>query len=364
MTPIPKAKKAGTMSGPTKNLSRSFPKPTSALFARTYNATPAGNWEGNIILNRTGGPKLLDQEDETRLAACRAILLKHRAARVPPGFDDKVLADWNGLAISALADASRVFDQSDWLTAAQRAFRRIIELLWTGEFLHHSWRDGRAKHHATADGYANLIAAALALYAATDERSYLDWANSSRRLSSGIIGAKSAAASISRQTRRSELLVRPFSAHDDATPNANGVMIGNLARLAHLTGKTDYATRAERIHRTFAAEARNNPFGYASFMAGLLDLLDPIQLVLAGTAEHNALERAATNMLGPDPITQTISETRNLPISHPAHSKSVASRHLTYLCRGNVCAAPAHNAEELLAAAELLQLHRGVHPAA
>ena len=64
-------------------------------------------------------------------------------------------------------------------------------------------------------------------------------------------------------------------------PTANGVMIANLARLAHLTGKTEYSERAEIIHRTFAAEVKNNPFGYASLMTGLLDLLDPIQLVLA-----------------------------------------------------------------------------------
>jgi uncharacterized protein YyaL (SSP411 family) len=142
-------------------------------------------------------------------------------------------------------------------------------------------------------------------------------------------------------------------------------MIANLARLAHLTGKTEYATRAENIHRTFAAEVKNNPFGYASVMSGLLDLLDPIQIVYAGAGDSAALRGKGTTLLGPDAIAQTILATDELPTSHPAYHKAVASRHTTaYLCRGTVCAAPARDGAELTAAAQLLQLDRGIHPAA
>lgn len=341
-----------------------LPEADFALFAQTYNATPFGNWEGHIILNRTGGPKHLEPETEARLAACRAILLQHRMTRIPPGFDDKVLADWNGLAIAAIADASRIFGRPDWLDAARRAFDRITALLWTGESLQHSWRDGRAKHHATADGYANLIAAALALHAAGADPKDLEWAE---KLAAALVAhhwSEERGGFYFASDQARELLLRPFSAHDDATPNANGVMIANLVRLAHLTGKGEYTTRAETIHRTFAAEVRNNPFGYASFMGGTLDLLDPIQLVLAGTGNAQSLLGSAVRLLGPDAITQTIAATAKLAPSHPAYTKPVASRYLTaYLCRGNVCAAPAHDAEELTAAAQLLQLDRGVHPA-
>ena len=147
-----------------------LPEADFALFAQTYNATPAGNWEGHIILNRTGGPKLLDPQSESRLAACRAILLEHRKTRIPPGFDDKVLADWNGLAISALGR------RLPRLRSARMARSRQTRLhahhrasMDRSTSLHHSWRNGMAKHHGTADAYANLIAAALALYAATDD---------------------------------------------------------------------------------------------------------------------------------------------------------------------------------------------------
>ncbi|MFO0994312.1 MAG: thioredoxin domain-containing protein [Hyphomicrobiales bacterium] len=341
-----------------------IPPADFTLFANTYNATPIGNWEGHIILNRTQGPKLLDPESESRLATSRAMLLEQRKTRIPPGFDDKVLADWNGLAIAALADASRVFERPDWLAAAERAFDRIVELLWTGDALHHSWRQGIAKHHATADAYANLIAGALALHAATTKPAYLHWAE---KLELALVTHHWSAdrgGFYFASDQAAELLVRPFSAHDDAMPNANGVMIGNLARLAHLTGKPEYADRAEIIHRTFAAEVRSNPFGYASFMAGLLDLIDPVQLVFSGSGDIAELQRVAISLLGPDTIAQAIADTAQLSPAHPAYGKSVASRNSTaYLCRGNVCAAPARNATELAAATQLLQLDRGVRTA-
>ena len=85
------------------------------LFAEIYDVTAAGNFEGHNILNRLGAIELRDADTEARLAAMRAKLLAHRAKRIRPGFDDKVLADWNGLVIAALANAAQAFDRPDWL---------------------------------------------------------------------------------------------------------------------------------------------------------------------------------------------------------------------------------------------------------
>ena len=82
------------------------------LFAEIYDVTAGGNFEGHNILNRLGAIELRDAETEARLAAMRAKLLARRARRVRPGFDDKVLADWNGLMIAALANAADAFDRA------------------------------------------------------------------------------------------------------------------------------------------------------------------------------------------------------------------------------------------------------------
>jgi uncharacterized protein YyaL (SSP411 family) len=344
-------------------LERLLPPSDLKLFCEAYDAQPEGNWEGHIILNRSKNPALLDSESEARLGTCRAILLAERRKRVPPGFDDKVLADWNGLVIAALADAGRVFGNAEWVAAAERAFARILKLLWTGQSLHHSWRNGSARHHATADGYANLIAAALALHAARNDRSYLDWAE---RLTAALTAHhwnEDRGGYYFASDQATELLVRPFSGHDDATPNANGIMLGNLARLAILTGKAHYRDRAEIIHRSFGGELRNNPFGYASFVTGVLALIDPIQLVTTGDAGNSGLSGIALARLGPDAISLHIHSQTSLPANHPAFAKAEANRGYTlYLCRGNVCGAPARTASELADAIALLGLDRTAIP--
>ena len=74
----------------------------AALFKQTYNVTAGGNWEGRTILNRSRNPALGDAATEVHLSDLRQKLLKVRDKRIWPGWDDKVLADWNGLMITAL----------------------------------------------------------------------------------------------------------------------------------------------------------------------------------------------------------------------------------------------------------------------
>ena len=143
------------------------------LFAEIYDVTAAGNFEGHNILNRLGAIALRDADTEARLASLRAKLLAHRATRVRPGFDDKVLADWNGLTIAALANAAQAFDREDWLAAAERGFAFVRERMTVAGRLLHAWRAGEAKAPATASDYANMIRAALALANATGKRDYI-----------------------------------------------------------------------------------------------------------------------------------------------------------------------------------------------
>ena len=99
----------------------------AALFKKIYDVTPDGNWEGQCILNRIDHPGALGEADESRLAVLRAKLLAARAARVRPGWDDKVLADWNGLMIAALARTAAAFGRDDWRDAAVAAFDFVRE---------------------------------------------------------------------------------------------------------------------------------------------------------------------------------------------------------------------------------------------
>ncbi len=131
-------------------------------FKAAYDVTRGGNWEDRTVLRRItprGTP-----EEEAGLAASRAKLFALREARSKPGRDDKVLADWNGLTIAALARASATFDQPAWLQTARAAFDFIMAKLRgpDGRLLH-AWREGHPGARALLDDYASMARAALAL---------------------------------------------------------------------------------------------------------------------------------------------------------------------------------------------------------
>ncbi|HEX4147930.1 MAG TPA: thioredoxin domain-containing protein, partial [Pirellulales bacterium] len=147
------------------------------VFARVYDVSPQGNFEGQNILNL---PRSLVQaagslgRDPRQLAAQlaedRAQLLAARSQRIKPGLDDKVLVSWNGLAIDALALAGAALEEPRYLDAALRAADFIIGRLRQpdGRLLH-TWRRGQGKLAAYLDDYACLASALVTLYEATFE---------------------------------------------------------------------------------------------------------------------------------------------------------------------------------------------------
>ena len=104
------------------------------------------------------------EADEALLKKQRDMLLAVRQKRVPPMRDDKVLADWNGLAIAALANAGAVFQKPGWSAAAIRAFDFVVRVLSDGDRLYHTWHNGKRGTQAFADDYAHMIRAAIAIW--------------------------------------------------------------------------------------------------------------------------------------------------------------------------------------------------------
>ena len=143
------------------------------VFADAYDVTDAGNWEGHTILNRLHNPAAgLRRRRDGAGADARQAAWRGATGRIRPGWDDKVLADWNGLMIAALAHAARVFDRPDWLDAAATAFRFVVERMETDGRLAHAYRAGQAKVQGTASDYANMIWGALGCYQATNDPAY------------------------------------------------------------------------------------------------------------------------------------------------------------------------------------------------
>ena len=130
--------------------------------------TRGGNWEGRTVLRRI--TQRGSAQEEAELAASRARLFALRDSRPKPGRDDKVLADWNGLTIAALARASAAFDEPGWLITARAAFDFVFAKLRGADGrLLHAWREGHPGARALIDDYASMARAGLALFETSGE---------------------------------------------------------------------------------------------------------------------------------------------------------------------------------------------------
>jgi hypothetical protein len=325
----------------------------AGLFKRFYDVTPEGNWEEKNILNRSKMPEGADEQTERELAACRALLLRAREHRVRPGWDDKVLADWNGLMIAAMANAGVVFERPEWIETARRSFDFIrAEMTGADGRLRHGWRAGRARHPANVDDYANLCRAALALHETTGDERFLsqarDWiAILDRHYWDDAGGGYFFAA---KDTEG--LIARAKTAADSAVPAGNGTLVEALTRLAILTGEEAYRHRAEAIVETFSGEVARNFFPLATLLNNIELLERPLQIVIVGERKEplfQSLLRTAYNISLPNRVVLTLPPGASLPIDHPASGKSlVDGKPAAYVCDGPVCSLPVTTPQALL----------------
>jgi hypothetical protein len=317
----------------------------AALFKRVYDVTAGGNWEGHTILNRLDHPALGDAADEAALAEARAALLAVRAGRVRPGLDDKILADWNGLVIAALAEAGLAFDRADWVALAARAFA-FVPARMTGSDgrLRHAWHSGVARHPASVDDYANFCRAALALYEATFDAAYLAQAREWVALLDRHHWDIAEGGYFFAADDTGDLIARVKTGADAAVPSGNGTLVGVLTRLALLTGEDSYRRRAETILAAFAGELGHNFFPLATLINNAELALQPVQIVLAGGADAAgvaALRRAVYRVSLPNRVVLAVAPGAALPTDHPAHGKgAVGGWAAAYVCEGPVCSLP------------------------
>jgi uncharacterized protein YyaL (SSP411 family) len=317
-------------------------------FAAAYDVTEAGNFEGRNILNRLHLPEPPDALEEERLEAMRRILFAARETRVRPGWDDKALADWNGLMIAGLTEAAVAFGEPGWLAVAQRAFTAVVRDLGRDESGHarlrHSFRAGQARHEGMLDDYANMARAALLLFEATGEGDYLAHAERwARALDAFFLDADGGGYFFTASDAEA-LIVRSKSAVDNATPAGNGVMVEVLARLALLTGDDAWRARAEEIVSAFAAAVAQQAPSHATLVCGFDFLLGAEQIVIVGDRDEPAVAamlRAAFGAPLPNRLVSTVRDSAALPVGHPAHGKSrIDGKAAAYVCRGRTCSPP------------------------
>jgi len=245
-----------------------------------YGITEEGNFEGSNILHLPLSLNEVAQQQDmsietllTKLDDIREVLRTVRSQRVPPLRDEKIIVAWNAMMISALAEVSRILNESEYLMSATRA----AEFLWDHQRKSDGslWRvnlHGRSSVTATQEDYAYFIDAIITLYDMTGERQWLDRAQELSGVMSSKFWDVKTGGFIMSENKQS-LFTMPKQSRDSAIPSGNSVAVHVLTRLSQRINDRRYENQAKRTVQTFAKTIHQYPSAYAYMLAGWDKLL-------------------------------------------------------------------------------------------
>ena len=331
------------------------------LALEAFAVEEGGNFEhGTSVLSRPFGlaqvARSLDRpEAELReaFARVRQRLWQVRENRVKPGRDEKVLASWNGLMLSAFARGAAIFEQPRYRATAERAANFLLGTMRKDGRLFATFKDGQAKLNGYLDDYAFVAQGLLDLYELTGEVARLQGAIELIEAAIEHFFDPAGAGFFFTSDDHEPLITRTKAVFDSALPSGNSVMVFNLLRAAALTGEERYRETAQRTLAAFVRLAERSPLGFANLLSALDYFLTPVQEVaIVGAPEDpltRELLRAVHNSFQPHKV---------LAFKHPDDRSAddvgllrgkqlQGGRPTAYVCRNFACESPTSDPEVL-----------------
>ncbi|MEA1967149.1 MAG: thioredoxin domain-containing protein, partial [Thermodesulfobacteriota bacterium] len=253
-----------------------------------YDVTESGNFEKRNILNvktsLKNSAKQLGVSEEVlfkTISTAKAKLYKERNKRAAPLRDEKILTAWNGLMISAFAQAGFLLNNQDYIDTAKKAASFILNNLYKTKRLLRSYKDGKARHKAYLNDYAFFIAALLDLFEADPDPIWIKTAIELDTTLSDFYEDMTEGGFFMTAKDHENLIVREKRGADGALPSGNAIAAMNLFRLAGFTGNDEYRKRGQRTIEAFAAIFESNPAILPQMMMALDFSLDkPKEIVI------------------------------------------------------------------------------------
>ncbi|MCO4748008.1 MAG: thioredoxin domain-containing protein, partial [Proteobacteria bacterium] len=319
-------------------------------FAEVYQVTARGDLDGRGIPHLAA---TLDAEVDAEMAPLRAKLLLARNERAQPLRDDKVLAGWNGLAISAFARAGRVFGEPRYVATAERTAQAVWERQWVDGQLRRVWTPDGAHHTGLLEDYAFLAAGTLELFEATGDRVWLERTlELDEVIASKFLDTSNGGYFVAPDDAET-LLAREKAGADGAIPSGASVHALTLMRLAELTTKDGYRDRAEALVRAQSSRLTRSPTGYGELVLALDWMLDdPLEIVLIGEGEGaDALRETLREHYLPSAVfvDVTEAEARGLEdlTSLVKDRGALGGEPTVYVCQQGVCQQPVNQPDVL-----------------
>ena len=276
-----------------------LPTAEAELAIEVFNFTEAGNYQDESTGQRTGKniphltksiSELADERNMTEeklrstIEEIRQKLLDARQNRVHPLLDDKILTDWNGLIIAALAKAGRTLSNNEYTELAEECWSFISdEMIKQDGTLKHRYRNGDVAIDAHADDYAFVIWGLLELYETTFKTKYLQEAITLQEQFIAHFWDEENGGFYFTSESAEELLGRKKEIYDGAMPSSNSVAMMNLLRLGRMTGNTTWEQMADNANQLFSHNIRKAPTGFGSALQAVeFSAGQPQEIIIAG----------------------------------------------------------------------------------
>lgn len=341
------------------------------LAIEIYKLQKEGNYTDESTSHRTGKNILYRTKSIAELAKERNLdeaqlrkklndikqqLFEVREQREHPFLDDKILTDWNGLAIAALAKAGRAFNRLEYIDEAERVADFIFEnLSKENDQLLHRWRNGEAAIEGTADDYAFVIWGLIELYEATFKTEYLQKAVNLNELFIETHWDDNSGGFFFTGSGSEELLGRKKEYFDSALPSANSAAMINLLRLGRITAKPEWEEKAEQIANSIAKQAAQAPASFTQLLQAYLWVTQPsFEIVIAGESETGDtqlfLDQVNQHYLPNEVVVLNSPDDDKIRELAPytEHQTMQDGKTTVYVCRNYSCEKPTHDADRMM----------------
>lgn len=327
-----------------------------ADFVRRAFSIGAGDIPAGLQLSTVPGE---DEAVDKRLMEVKKVLLKARGERVRPHRDEKILTDWNGLMIAALAKGARALGENQYARDAAVAADFIIDKLVDDQgWLLHRYAGGQAAIGGFLNDYAFFVWGLIELYQADFEPRWLKLALEINSKQTELFWDSAGGGYFDSVDTSDPFLAHRKNSYDGAIPSGNSVSLMNLVRLGRLTGDPSFEARAAETAKIFASQVNEAPLAYAQMLVGLdLLFLGGREVVIVGrrgSDDTRQLVEAAASVYAPEATFLL----RNLEIKNDDASRlapftkdmsAIDGSAAVYVCRDRACDSPTTSAQDLVA---------------
>lgn len=341
---------------------------SDAEFIREVFATqPDGNFKEEATGHKTGANilhlaetleahaikfNLTEDALQEKIEELREKLFLKREVRIHPYKDDKILTDWNGLMMAALARGARVLGEEKYAEAAQKSFGFLKNNLLKDGRLLHRFRDGEAMIAGNVDDYAFVVWGLLELYEATFKTEFLKTAIELNRTMLEHFWDSGSGGLFFTAADAESLLVRKKEIYDGAVPSGNSVAMLNLLKLSKITGDMELLQKAEEINRAFSPQVQRVPSAYTQFLVALDFAAGPSgEIVIAGKKEEaQEFLKELHHLFLPNMVMLLKEEDSEIEAIAP-FTKDQAPIHgkpTVYICENYACNQPVTTVQEMV----------------